>query len=71
MVTTPEDMPVTEPDEVTVARDVLLEAQFAAAGGVDPTRLIEEPTQTAVGPEIVGFAFTVTVIVFEQPVFVV
>jgi|LakMenEpi03Aug12_release.lakeMendotaPanAssembly.Ray.scaffolds.fasta_scaffold600288_2 hypothetical protein len=71
MVTTPEEIPVTEPEEVTVATLVLLDTQLAAVGGVEPTKLIEEPTQTAVGPEIVGFALTVTVIVFEQPVLVV
>jgi hypothetical protein len=71
IVTTPDEIPVTDPAEVTVAKEVLLEAQFAAAGGVEPTKLIEEPTQTAVGPVIVGLALTVTVIVFEQPVLVV
>ena len=71
IVTTPDEIPVTDPVEVIVAKEVLLEAQFAAAGGVEPTKLIEEPTHTAVGPVIVGLALTVTVIVFEQPVFVV
>ena len=71
MVITPEDIPVTEPEEVTMAIAVLLEAQFAAAGGVEPVSPIEDPTQTAVGPVIVGLALTETVIVLEQPVFVV
>ena len=60
--------PVTTPTLVTVATPVLDEVHgFAAAGVPDPVKVIVDPSQTAVGPVIVGNAFTVIVTVFEQP----
>ena len=60
---------VTTPVLLTVATPVFEEVHGVVAAGVpDPVKVIVEPSQTAVGPEIVGSALTVMVTVFEQPV---
>ncbi len=60
--------PVTTPPLVTVATPVLDDVHGLAAAGVpDPVNVIVDPSQTAVGPVIVGSAFTVTVAVLVQP----
>jgi hypothetical protein len=41
---------------------------FEAAGVLDPTNCVVEPIQTNRVPVIIGFSFTVTVTVCEQPV---
>ena len=64
--------PVTTPALFTVATPVLDEVHGLAAAGVpDPFNVIVEPSQTAVGPVIVGCALTVTVAVLLHPLLLV
>ena len=44
---------------------------LTAAGVPDPVNVIVAPSQTAVGPVIVGCALTVTVAVLEHPLLLV
>ena len=61
-------MPVTTPVLLTVATPVLDEVHGVVAAGVpEPVSVIVAPSHTAVGPPMVGCAFTVMVTVFEQP----
>jgi len=60
--------PVTTPVLLTVPTPALDEVHgFTAAGAPDPVNVIADPSQTAVGPVIVGSALTVTVTVLEHP----
>ena len=60
--------PVTTPALVTEATPVLDDVHGLTAAGVpDPVNVIVAPSQTAVGPVIVGSALTVIVTVLEQP----
>ncbi len=60
--------PVTTPALFTVATPVFDEVQGLAAAGVpDPVNVIVDPSQTAVGPVIVGCALTVIVTVLLHP----
>jgi hypothetical protein len=53
---------------LTVATEGVAEVQGLTAAGVpDPINVIVAPSQTVVGPEIVGCGFTVTVAVARQP----
>jgi hypothetical protein len=64
--------PVTTPALVTVATPVLEEVQGLTAAGVpDPVNVIVEPSQTVVGPLIVGCALTVIVTVLLHPLLLV
>ena len=64
--------PVTTPVLVTVATPVLEDVHGLTAAGVpEPVNVIVEPSQTAVGPPIVGLALTVTVTVLLQPLLLV
>ena len=68
IVTVPAATPVTTPALFTLATVVLDEVQGVVVAGVpEPFRLIVEPTQTALAPVIVGNAFTVMVVLTEQP----
>ena len=72
MTALPAATPVTTPALVTVATAVFDEVQGVTAAGVpEPVKLIVDPIQTAVGPVIVGFALTVIVVVFWQPLLLV
>jgi len=67
MVVVPAATPVTTPALFTVATPVLEDVHgFTAAGVPDPVNVIADPSQTAVGPVIVGNAFTVTVAILVQ-----
>ncbi len=59
MVTTPELTPVTTPDGLTVAIDVLLLVHVPPEGVA--ASVVEEPMQTVLLPLIAAPAFTVTV----------
>ena len=60
--------PVTTPALLTVATPVFDEVHGLTAAGVpDPVNVMLDPTQTAVGPVMVGSAFTVTVAVLVHP----
>jgi hypothetical protein len=60
--------PVTTPVLLTVATPVLDDVHGLTAAGVpDPVNVIVDPSQTVVGPVIVGSAFTVTVAVLVHP----
>jgi hypothetical protein len=64
--------PVTTPALLTVATTVFDDVQGLAAAGVpEPVNVIVDPSQTAVGPVIVGSPFTVTVAVLVQPLLLV
>ncbi len=64
--------PVTTPALFTVATPVFDEVHGLVAAGVpDPANVIVEPSQTAVGPVMVGLGFTVTVAVLLQPLLLV
>jgi len=53
---------------LTVATPVLDEVHGLAAAGVpEPAKVIVDPSQTTVGPLIVGWALTVNVTVLEHP----
>ncbi len=65
MAEVPVAMPVTTPVLPIVATVVAALLQ-APPGG--PVSAIVAPAHTAVGPEITGSAFTVTIVVFKQPV---
>ena len=55
MTEVPSATPVTTPALVTVATPVLEDVHGLTAAGVpDPVNVIVEPSQTAVGPPIVG-----------------
>ena len=72
IVAVPAATPVTTPALFTVATAVLEEVQGVVAAGVpDPVRVIVALSQTAVGPVMVGLAFTVIVVVVEQPLLLV
>ncbi len=59
---------MTTPALFTVATPVFDEVQGLAAAGVpDPVNVIVDPSQTAVGPVIVGCALTVIVTVLLHP----
>ncbi len=61
-------IPVTIPVLFTVATPVFEEVHGLAAAGVpDPVSEMVDPSHTAVGPLMVGNAFTVIVTVLEQP----
>ena len=63
---------VTTPVLLTVATPVLDEVHGVVAAGVpDPVNVIVAPAHTAVGPVIVGCAFTVIVTVLEHPLLLV
>ena len=58
--------PVTTPLEVTVATLVVAETQGLLVAAVpDPVKVVVLPAHTEAVPLMVGFAFTVTVNVFE------
>jgi hypothetical protein len=64
--------PVTTPPLVTLATDVLDEVQGLLAAGVpDPLNVVVALSHRVVVPVIVGWALTVTVTVFEQPLLLV
>ena len=64
----PAATPVTTPEEVTVATEVVAEVQGLEADAVpDPVRVVEALTQAEAVPEMVGSALMVTVCVAEQP----
>jgi hypothetical protein len=64
----PKAMALTKPVFEIVATEVLAETQgVVVEGDPDPVSCIEEPTQIGTFPEIVGFAFTVTVKLVKQP----
>ncbi len=72
MTVVPGLTPVTTPALFTVATPVFDEVHGLAAAGVpDPVNVIVEPSQTAVGPVMVGLGFTVTVAVLLQPLLLV
>ena len=64
--------PVTTPALLTVATPVFDDVHGLAAAGVpDPVNVIVDPSQTAVGPVIVGSALTVTVTALVHPLLLV
>ena len=64
----PAARPVTTPEEVTVATEVVAEVQGLEAAAVpDPVRVVDALTQAEAVPEMVGKALMVTVWVAEQP----
>ena len=68
MVVVPALSAVTTPALFTVATVVLEEDQGVVAAGVpEPVSVIVAPSQTVVGPVMVGRALTVIVVVAEQP----
>lgn len=68
IVVVPAVNPVTIPEPETEATAVLELVQGVVASGVpDPVRVTDEPSHTVNNPVTVGFAFTVTVAVSEQP----
>ena len=72
MVVVPGLTAVTTPVAETVATVVLEEVQGVVAAGVpEPVRVIVALSHTAVGPVIVGWAFTVTVTVALHPLLLV
>ena len=68
IVVVPAATPVTTPELVIVALAGVEETQglLVAAVGL-PVSVTVPPTQTALFPDTVGFALTVTVVVTEQP----
>jgi hypothetical protein len=71
MVAVPGVTPVTTPVLLTVATPGLDEVHGVAAGVPEPVRVMVEPLHTAVGPEMVGCAVTVIVMVFAHPLLLV
>ena len=72
IVVVPGFTPVTTPALLTVATPVLEDVHGLTAAGVpDPVNVMVAPSHTAVGPVIVGNAFTVTVAVLVQPLLLV
>ena len=72
MVVVPGFNAVTTPALFTVATVVFEEVQGVVAAGVpEPVRVIVAPSQTAVGPVIVGRALTVIVTVAVHPLLLV
>ena len=72
IVVVPGLTPVTTPALLTVATPVLEDVHGLAAAGVpDPVNVIVDPSQTAVGPLIAGWALTVIVTVLEHPLLLV
>ena len=68
MTVVPGLTPVTTPVLLTVATPGVDEVHGVVAAGVpDPVNVMVEPSQTTVGPEIVGAALTVTVSVLLHP----
>ena len=68
MTTDPAAIPLTKPLLVTVAVDVLELIHGAVVAAVTlPVNWIDAPTQTALGPVIVGTGLTVIVVVTGQP----
>jgi hypothetical protein len=68
ITTEPAATPVTNPVLVTVAVDVFeLTHGVVVAAVTLPVNWIVDPTHTAFDPVIVGTAFTVIVVVIEQP----
>ena len=59
MVSVPEEIPVTTPAELTVAKDGLLLVQVPPDGVAE--RVIVLPVQTVLLPEIAALALTVTI----------
>ncbi len=58
----PAATPVTTPEEVTVATEVVAEVQGLEADAVpDPVRVVDALTQAEAVPEMVGSALIVTV----------
>ena len=68
MTTDPAAIPLTKPLSVTVAVDVLELIHGVVVAAVTlPVNCMDEPTQTTLGPVIVGTGLTVIVVVTEQP----
>jgi hypothetical protein len=68
IVVVPGLTPVTTPALLTVATPVFEDVHGLTTAAVpDPVKVIVAPSQTAVGPVIVGCAFTVIVAVLEHP----
>jgi hypothetical protein len=72
MVVVPAATAVTAPALLIVATPVLDDVHGLAAAGVpEPVNVVDDPTQTVNVPVIVGWAFTVTVVVLEHPLLLV
>ena len=71
MTEVPAATPVTTPVELTVATEGLALTQGVVLDAVpDPVNVVVEPTHTVAVPDIVGVAFTTTVVtedVVEHP----
>ena len=72
IIAVPGFTPVTTPVLFTVATPVFDDVHGLTAAGVpDPVNVIVDPSQTAVGPVIVGSALTVTIAVLVHPLLLV
>jgi hypothetical protein len=68
----PADTPVTTPEELTVATEVVAETQgFVAAAVPEPVKVVVAPTQAEAVPVIVGKALMVNVRLDEHPLLLV